>query len=173
ISVITEPDFFHGSIDHLRMVRKRTLGPVLCKDFVVEPYQVVEARVAGADAVLLMMSVLDDDGYRECAAAAGQLGMDVLTEVHDEPELERALLLDARIIGINNRDLRTLEVDLATTERLAPGIPHGRLVVSESGIRNRLDVDRLSRSVRAFLVGSEIMRAANVGQAARRLVYGS
>jgi indole-3-glycerol phosphate synthase/phosphoribosylanthranilate isomerase len=173
ISVIIEPDFFHGSIDHLRLVRKRTLGPLLCKDFVVEPYQVVEARAAGADAVLLMMSVLDDGGYRECAAAARQLGMDVLTEVHDEPELERALLLDARIIGINNRDLRTLAVDLATTERLARGIPRDRLVVSESGIQTRMDVVRLSSCARAFLVGSEIMRSANVGQAARRLVYGS
>jgi len=173
ISVITEPDFFHGSIDHLRMVRKRTPGPVLCKDFIVEPYQVVEARAAGADAVLLMMSVLDDGGYRECAAAARQLGMDVLTEVHDAQELERALLLDARIIGINNRNLRTLAVDLATTERLAPEIPRDRLVVSESGIQTRLDVDRLSSHARAFLVGSEIMRSENVGQAARRLVYGS
>lgn len=173
ISVLTEPNFFHGSLDHLRLVRKRTRLPVLCKDFVVEPYQVVEARAAGADAILLMMSVLDDAGYRECAAAARQLGMDILTEIHDEPELERALLLDARIIGINNRDLRTLAIDLTTTERLALSIPRDRMVVSESGIRNRADVDRLSSCARAFLVGSEIMRSENVGQAARRVVYGS
>lgn len=173
ISVLTEPDFFHGSIDHLGLVRRRTAGPVLCKDFVVEPYQVVEARAAGADAILLMLSVLADAEYRDCAATARHLGMDVLTEVHDEAELERALLLDARIIGINNRDLRTLDIDLATTERLAPRIPADRIVVAESGIRNRADIDRLSRSARAFLVGSEIMRSENVGQAARRLVFGS
>jgi indole-3-glycerol phosphate synthase/phosphoribosylanthranilate isomerase len=172
ISVLTEPDFFHGSIDHLGLVRRRSMGPVLCKDFVLEPYQVVEARAAGADAILLMLSVLDDAGYRDCAAAARQLGMDVLTEVHDEPDLDRALVLDARIIGVNNRDLRTLAIDLATTERLAPRIPPDRIVVSESGIRSRADVDRLSPCARAFLVGSEIMRSENVAQAARKLVYG-
>ncbi|MEP7324522.1 MAG: bifunctional indole-3-glycerol-phosphate synthase TrpC/phosphoribosylanthranilate isomerase TrpF [Gemmatimonadota bacterium] len=173
ISVLTEPDFFHGSIEHLGLVRSRTRRPVLCKDFVVAPYQVVEARAAGADAILLMMSVLDELGYLECAAAARQLGMDVLTEIHDEPELDRALALDARIIGINNRDLRTLAIDLATTERLAPRIPRDRLVVAESGIRSRVDVDRLSACARVFLVGSEIMRSPDVGQAARTLVYGS
>lgn len=173
ISVLTEPHFFHGSLDHLRLVRERTSRPVLCKDFVVEPYQVVEARAAGADAILLMMSVLDDGGYGECAAAARHLSMDVLTEIHDATELGRALRLDARIIGINNRDLRTMAIDLATTKRLAPRIPRDRLVVSESGIRSREDVDQLSGCARAFLIGSEIMRATDVGLAARTLIYGN
>ena len=172
ISVLTEPHVFGGSPDHLRVVREQTSRPVLCKDFVVEPYQVIEARAAGADAILLMLSVLDDSEYRECKAAAWDAGMEVLTEVHDEAELARAITLEAAVIGINNRDLRTLATDLTVTERLAPLVPRGRLVVSESGIGTRSDVERLSRCARAFLVGSRLMRAPDAGLAARRLIHG-
>jgi indole-3-glycerol phosphate synthase/phosphoribosylanthranilate isomerase len=172
MSVLTDGPYFGGSLAHLRAARANIDVPLLCKDFVVEPYQVHEARVAGADAVLLMLSVLDDGGWSECAAAAAELGMDALTEVHDETELERALALDARIVGINNRDLATLRVDPATTMRLAPRIPRDHVIVCESGIRGRHDVDALARHVDAFLVGSHLMESARLDLAARELAFG-
>ena len=172
ISVITAPHRFLGSLDHLRQARAHAAAPILCKDFIVDSRQVTDARAAGADAVLLMLSVLDDDEYARCAAAADALGMDVLSEVHDATELERAIALDAAIIGINNRDLRTLAVDLATTERLAPLVPAGRLIVAESGIRSRADIRRLAPLVDAFLVGTTLMRAERPGLAARELIFG-
>lgn len=172
ISVITAEHRFNGSLEHLTRARTATALPLLCKDFVLDPYQVIEARVHGADAVLLILAAVDDRTYRRCADAAAALGMDVLTEIHDEAELTRAVALDARIIGINNRDLRTLAVDLATTERLAPLVPPDRLVVAESGVRTRADVARLAPHAQAFLVGSALMRAADPGAAARALVYG-
>ncbi|HEU4699322.1 MAG TPA: bifunctional indole-3-glycerol-phosphate synthase TrpC/phosphoribosylanthranilate isomerase TrpF [Gemmatimonadales bacterium] len=172
ISVLTDGPFFGGSFADLRAVRARTALPVLCKDFVLEPYQVLEARAHGADAVLLMLSLLDDAGWRACAAAAAALGMDALTEVHDEAELERALRLEAPIVGINNRDLRTLAVDLGTTARLAPRIPRDRVIVCESGIRTRADVDAVADHVDAFLVGTTLVRAARPDLAARELAYG-
>ena len=134
--------------------------------------QVAEARAAGADAVLAMMSVLDDAEAAAVMAAARALGMDVLVEVHDEAELARGLALGATMIGINNRNLRTLEIDLATTERLAPRIPADVLVVGESGIVSRRDVERLAAMVDGFLVGSSLMRAGDIAQAARSLVHG-
>ncbi|MDR2243883.1 MAG: bifunctional indole-3-glycerol-phosphate synthase TrpC/phosphoribosylanthranilate isomerase TrpF, partial [Burkholderiales bacterium] len=146
--------------------------PILCKDFVVEPYQVFEARFHGADAVLLMLSVLDDAMYRRCAEAARALSMDVLTEVHDDEELTRALALDARVIGINNRNLKTMKIDLATTRRLAPKIPRDRVIVSESGIKSRADIDEMSGFVDAFLVGSRLMKEARLDSAMRALVFG-
>jgi indole-3-glycerol phosphate synthase/phosphoribosylanthranilate isomerase len=172
ISVLTDTAFFQGSLAHLAAVRARVDQPILCKDFVLEPYQVLEARAAGADAVLLMLSVLDDAAWRECADAASALGMDVLTEVHDEAELDRALALGAVTIGINNRNLDSLRVDLATTARLAPRIPRERGIVCESGIAGRADIGPLAGSVDAFLVGSRLMQAVRVDLAARELVHG-
>lgn len=172
ISVLTDSPYFQGSFAHLREVRARVDVPILCKDFVVDPYQVVEARMQGADAVLLMLSVLDDATYRVCAEQAAALNMDVLTEVHDEAELERALALGAAIIGINNRDLKTLRIDLQTTRRLAPRIPKDRIVVCESGIRSRADIDAVSPFVDGFLVGSQLMKAPRLDLAVRELIHG-
>lgn len=172
ISVLTDEPFFGGNLAHLAQVRAAVTLPVLCKDFVVEPYQLYEARRYGADAVLLMLSVLDDRLLRECLALAAGLGMDALVEVRDEAELARALDAGATLIGINNRDLATLEVRLETTERLAPRVPAGVTLVAESGIRARADVQRLRPFVDAFLVGSSLMRRSDLGRAARELAYG-
>lgn len=172
VSVLTDGAWFRGSLAHLATVRARTVLPILCKDFILDPWQVIEARCHGADAVLLILSLLDDAAYRRCAAAAAALGMDVLSEVHDEYELERALRLDAPIIGINNRDLRTLAVDRGTTTRLASRIPRDRLVVCESGIRSRSDVDAVAGLTEVFLVGTRMMRSPRVDLAARELAFG-
>lgn len=172
ISVVVDAKFFGGDLDDLRVIRSRVRQPVLCKDIVVSPYQVFEARHHGADAVLLMLSVLDDQDYRTCLDAARRLALDVVTEIHDAIELDRAIELGARIIGINNRDLRRLEVDLDTTRRLARRVPRDRLIISESGIGNHRDVRNLCRHADAFLVGTSLMRARRVDLAARRLVHG-
>lgn len=172
ISVLTDGPFFGGSLDDLRAVRAAFDGPVLAKDFVIDPRQVVEARLAGADAVLVMLSVLDDGEAAEILREARSLGMDVLVEAHDEAEVRRAVALGAPVIGINNRDLRTLEVDLGTTERLARLVPADRLLVAESGIAVRADVERLAPYADAFLVGSSLMRAPEPARAARALAFG-
>lgn len=172
ISVLTDGQDFGGSLDDLALVRSRFDGPILAKDFIVDPAQVSEARAAGADAVLVMMSVLDDAGAGAVMAEARRLTMDAIVEVHGEDELARALALGADIIGVNNRDLKTLTIDLAVTERLAPMIPAGPVAISESGISTRADVQRLAPLVDAFLVGSALMAAPDVGQAARTLVHG-
>lgn len=172
ISVLTDEPYFGGALDDLGEVRARFDGPILAKDFVVDPRQVTEARTHGADAVLAMLSVLDDDAARAVLAEAGRLAMDVVVEVHDEPELARALALGAAIVGINNRDLRTLETDLSVTERLAGRVPADRLLVSESGIASRADVARLAGRADAVLVGSALMAADDIGAAARTLVHG-
>jgi indole-3-glycerol phosphate synthase/phosphoribosylanthranilate isomerase len=172
ISVLTDGPFFGGSLDDLRAVRRVYDGPILAKDFIVDVRQVAEARAHGADAVLAMLSILDDEEARAVMAAAARLGMDVLVEAHDEGEVARAVALGARLIGINNRDLRTLEVDLATTERLAPLVSADRLVVAESGITDRADIVRLAPFADAFLVGSAPMRAEDPAGAARALVFG-
>lgn len=172
ISVLCDRPFFRGGHHHLEAVRNAVTVPVLCKDFVVDPWQVWEARAAGADAVLLMLSVLDRDGWARCADAAAAAGIATLTEVHTEEELDLALRLGAGIIGINNRDLATLQVDLETTRRLAPRLPGDRLVVCESGIRSHTEVRALAPVVDAFLVGSTLMRSPDVPGAVRRLVYG-
>jgi indole-3-glycerol phosphate synthase/phosphoribosylanthranilate isomerase len=172
VSVLTDEPFFGGSLAHLGAVRAASPLPVLCKDFVVDPYQVYEARRAGADSILLMCSVLDDAGLGACLAAARELGMEPLIEVHDEAELARALASGARIVGINNRDLGTLAVDLGTTERLAPLVPPGVVRVCESGIEGHRGVVRLRRHVDAFLVGTALMRAERLDEAVRSLVFG-
>lgn len=172
ISVLTDARFFNGSLDDLAFVAARVDVPVLRKDFILDPVQVCEAHAFGADAVLLMLSALDDDAWRACAREASRLGIDVLTEIHDAAELDRALTLDARIIGINNRSFADLSVDLAVTKALAPRIPDDRIVVCESGIRDRADILAIAPHVNAFLVGSALMRAPRIDLAARELAGG-
>jgi indole-3-glycerol phosphate synthase/phosphoribosylanthranilate isomerase len=172
ISVLTDTPYFRGSFADLRAVRATFDGPILCKDFTVDVRQIPEARAQGADAVLVMLSVLDDEQAAACLAEAARFAMGAIVEVHDEAELARALALGARIIGINNRDLKSLETDLAVTERLAPLVPPGPLVIAESGIRSRTDVERLAPYADAFLVGSSLMAEDDIAGAARRLAFG-
>ena len=172
ISVLTEARFFGGSLALLAEVRRSVPQPILAKDFVLDPYQVVEARVHGADAVLLMLSVLDDDRYRACAEMATRLRMGVLTEVHTAAEIDRAEALEARVIGINNRQLGDLSVDLGTTEQLAARAPGDAILIAESGIRGPGDVARLRPVVDGFLVGTALMAASDPSRAARALIFG-
>ena len=169
VSVLTEPDRFNGSFDDLAAVREVVDVPVLCKDFIVDEVQVLAARSLGADAVLLMLSVVPDDVYRELAELAHSLGMEVLTEVSTPQEMHRASALGAEVIGINNRDLRTLETDLARTEEMAPLAPAGVVLVGESGVSAAEDVRRLSGLVDALLVGSSLSGAPEPAEAARQL----
>jgi len=172
ISVLTDAPFFGGSAADLEAVRGVFDGPVLAKDFFIDLRQVAEARMHGADAVLVMLSVLDDGAAAAMMAEARRFAMDCLVEAHDESEAARAVALGAAIIGINNRDLRTLEIDLGVTERLGALIPADRVLVSESGISSRGDVDRLAPLADAVLVGSTLMRAPDPGAAARALAFG-
>ncbi|MES2136404.1 MAG: bifunctional indole-3-glycerol-phosphate synthase TrpC/phosphoribosylanthranilate isomerase TrpF [Pseudomonadota bacterium] len=171
LSVLTDGPHFAGSLGDLSAARAQFDGPILAKDFFIDPRQVVEARIAGADAILVMLSLLGDEQAREMIAEARRFGMETLVEVHDDAEMRRALALGAPLIGINNRDLRDLTVDLSTTERLAP-LATCRILVSESGIADRDDADRLAPHVDGFLVGSALMRAADPADAARVLVFG-
>jgi len=173
LSVLTEEKFFGGSLADLAAVRAAVDLPLLRKDVIVDPYEVLEARVHGADAVLLMLSVLDDATYEACRAVARRYRMDVLTEAHDRRELERARRLGAEILGINNRDLRTLRVDLGTVGRLAPLAPAGALVVAESGYTRRSEILAAAPTVDAFLVGGGVMQAADPARAASLLVHGA
>lgn len=167
ISVLTDEPFFQGSLADLEAVSRLAHAaqpprPVLRKDFIVDPYQVAEARAHGADAVLLIVAALSPDGLRELLASARDYSLEALVEVHDEAELEQALAAGARVIGINNRDLRTFTVDLAVSERLAPLVPRDRVVVAESGIHGPSDVERLAAAgVHAILVGECLMVAAD------------
>jgi indole-3-glycerol phosphate synthase len=171
LSVLTDAPYFQGGDADLAAARAAAPLPVLRKDFMLDPYQIVESRVIGADCVLLIVAALSDALCRELAAAAAELGLDVLVEVHDRGELERALALDVRLVGINNRDLRTLHTDLATTEALAPLVPKDRIVVAESGLRDPADLDRLAAAgAGAFLVGEALMRERDVAAATRRLL---
>jgi indole-3-glycerol phosphate synthase/phosphoribosylanthranilate isomerase len=171
VSVLTDGPFFGGSNEDVKAARRNFDGPILAKDFFLDPRQVVEARLSGADAVLVMLSLLDDGLAKAIIAEADRLGMDALVEVHDESEMRRANAIGARIIGINNRDLRDLSIDLRTTERLAH-MARSKVLVSESGIESRADVERLASRVDAFLVGSALMRSQNPALAARKLVFG-
>lgn len=167
ISVLTDQEFFGGSLEILRQVRAAVGTPLLRKDFVIDPYQIDEARVAGADAVLLIVAALDDASLSALHAHARSLDLDVLVEVHDEAELDRALAMGATLVGVNNRDLRSFEVDLGTTERLAARIGDAAvLLVAESGIESAADVARLERAgARGFLVGESLMREPDPGLA--------
>lgn len=172
VSVLADETFFQGSLEFVRQASETVSVPVLCKDFTVDPYQVYEARDFGADAVLLMLSVLDDETYRICLEAAGTLNVDALTEVHDEDELNRALALGADIIGINNRNLKNLKVDLDTSRTLAPKVPKGNVVVIESGIASHQEISSLRALCNGFLVGSSLMSRPDLDRACRELVYG-
>ncbi len=171
LSVLTDGTFFQGHEDYLADARRATSLPVLRKDFTLDPWQVAEARSIGADAILLIVAMLEDGQMAELEAAALERGMDVLVEVHDEDEMERATRLKTRLIGINNRDLRTFRTDLAASERLAPHAPEGTLLVGESGITGHADLERLSASgIRCFLVGESLMRHDDVAEATRALL---
>jgi indole-3-glycerol phosphate synthase len=170
LSVLTDIDFFQGADAYLQQARAACGLPVLRKDFTVEPYQVFEARTLGADAILLICAALDDAALLELTLLAAELDLDVLVEVHDGEELERALSLPARLIGINNRDLRSFSVSLDTTLGLKPRVPSDRLLVTESGILGPADVAVMrSHDVHAFLVGEAFMRAADPGAELARL----
>jgi indole-3-glycerol phosphate synthase len=172
LSVLTDVDFFQGSNDYLVAARAACSLPVIRKDFIVDPYQVVEARAIGADCVLLIAACLDDRQLRELNAVAMDLGMDVLVEVHDREELDRALPLGTGLIGINNRDLHSFETRLETTWELLPAIPSDRLVVTESGIHTPADVAAMrERDVNAFLVGEAFMRAEDPGTKLHELFF--
>lgn len=173
LSVLTDVDFFQGADQYLQQARAACSLPVIRKDFMVDPYQIVEARALGADCVLLIVSALTDTQMAELASTAKDVGLDVLVEVHDGDELERALTtLDTPLVGINNRNLHTFEVSLDVTLGLLPRIPHDRLVVTESGILNRADVELMQISeVHAFLVGEAFMRAADPGLELQRLFF--
>jgi indole-3-glycerol phosphate synthase len=190
LSILTDEPFFQGSLDYLRQVRAAVRLPLLRKDFIIDERQILESIEWGADAILLIVAILTDEQLGRFHALATEAGLAALVEVHDEADLDRALAIGARLIGVNNRDLRTFQVDLATTERLVarladPGcgsaaaplstLDAGRstLVVAESGIHTRADVERLTRcGVQAILVGESLMRAADLGQAVRALIEG-
>jgi len=173
LSVLTDEPYFQGHEDYLMDARAACSLPVLRKDFTIDPWQVAEARAIGADAILIIVAALDDAVMAEIEAAALERGMDVLVEVHDEAEMERAARLRSRLIGVNNRDLKTFRTDLATTERLAPLAPAGALLVAESGITTHADIDRLAQGgVHCFLVGESLMRENDVAAATCRLLKG-
>jgi indole-3-glycerol phosphate synthase len=173
VSVVTEGSYFQGSLELLASLRWSTALPLLRKDFIIDLYQIVEARHAGADSVLLIAALLPDPALRRFRAEAERLGMDAVVEVHNESELERSLEAGASIVGVNNRDLRTFEVSLETSLRLAPRIPKSVVALSESGIRSNEDLRKLAQAgYQAFLVGEQLMRAASPGAALRELVTG-
>ena len=177
ISVLTDNKYFKGSFAHLRKVTDSVKQPVICKDFFIDSYQIYEARYYGADAILLMLSVLSDQEYLELAETANQLNMGILTEVHDSNEMQRAIKLKAKIVGINNRNLKDLSIDLRITEKLIAEVPKdikdNTLFISESGIESHQQIQRLSPLVNGFLIGSSIMATKDTVQQCKSLIYGN
>jgi indole-3-glycerol phosphate synthase len=172
LSVLTDVQFFQGSHDYLRQARAACALPVLRKDFMIDPYQVISARAMGADCILLIVAALETDLMKELEACANELGLDVLVEIHDESELEEALKLKTRLLGINNRNLKTFETSLDNTLRLLPQVPTDRRVVTESGIFHKADVQQMrANGVDAFLVGEAFMRAEDPGAALTELFF--
>lgn len=172
ISVLTDEKYFQGDMKYLTIVSNTVKQPVLCKDFIIDAYQIYLARHYQADAILLMLSVLNDEEYATLAAVAHQLNMGVLTEVSNEEELERAIKLKARVVGINNRDLRDLSIDLNRTKELAPRLTTGTIVISESGIHRHQHIQSLSKFANGFLIGSALMEQADIGKAIQKLLIG-
>lgn len=173
LSVLTDEPYFQGHDDYLRAVRQAVALPIIRKDFMLDAYQVAEARAMGADCILLIMAALDDAQAADLEAAALHYGLDVLVEVHDAPETERALRLKSRLLGVNNRNLKTLDVDIGTTEQLARMVPADYTLVSESGLYSRADLDRMANAgARCFLVGESLMRQPDVERATRLLLTG-
>jgi len=172
VSVLTDEKYFQGSFDFLPIVSAALTQPVLCKDFIIDPYQIYLARHYQADAILLMLSVLNDEEYRQLAAVAHSLKMGVLTEVSNDAELARAIALEAKVVGINNRDLRDMSIDLDRTRQLAPRLSHGVTVISESGIHNYAQVRELSHFANGFLIGSALMEEPDLAAAVRRVLLG-
>ena len=171
ISVLTDERFFEGKLDYLGQVQKAVDIPLLRKDFILDPYQVIEARAFGADAVLLIMAFLSNSQFSELRAAAKELNLDCLVEIHNSKELERAMMAEPKIVGVNNRDLTTFAVDLSTTEKLIEIIPEEIILVSESGIQSRKDVEMLGQfGVDAVLIGEALMRQEDVGKALSEFV---
>jgi len=171
LSVLTDGPSFSGAPEHLTVARAAAGLPVLRKDFMLDRYQVAQSRALGADCILIIMAAVDDVMAGTLCAYARAWGMDAIAEVHDKAELDRALKLDCRLIGINNRDLKTFNTALETTEKLAPRVPHDRIVIAESGITSNADLQRLAGAgVRAFLVGESLMRQADVAAATRALL---
>ena len=171
ISVLTEGRFFQGSLEHLEQIKQAVAAPLLRKDFILDPYQLVEARSYGADAVLFIAALLDPAKLTELREEANALSLDALVEVHTERELDSALKAGTQLVGINNRDLRTFEVSLATTEKLAPLIPAGILAVCESGIDSPEQIRQVERwGVHVFLIGESLMRAPRPGAKLRELL---
>jgi indole-3-glycerol phosphate synthase len=171
LSVLTDIPYFSGDDAYLIAARKAVDLPVLRKDFMLDPYQIIESRAIGADCVLLILAAIDDQQAREMASVAHEFGMDTLVEVHNRTEMDRALDMGARLVGINNRNLKTLQVDLTTTEQLAPIVPADRMVVCESGLSTSADLARMAKTgVRCFLIGESLMRQSDVSAATRALI---
>lgn len=171
ISVLTDERFFSGKLDYLRQIQKAIDLPLLRKDFILDPYQVIEARAFGADAILLIMTILSNSQFAELKSAAEEAGMDYLVEIHNTDELERAMTGEPGIIGINNRDLKTFEVDLSTTEKLLEIVPKEIILVSESGIQSRSDIERMGQlGLDGVLIGEALMRQEDIGPALREFV---
>ena len=171
ISVLTDVEYFQGRLEYLSAIREKVSVPLLRKDFIIDTYQVFEARAAGADAILLILAALSDEEAAPLAATADQLGMDILWEVHDREEMRRLEAFSPRVVGINNRDLKTFDVSLDTTRRLLPEVPGGAAVISESGFSRRDELEMMAGwGVDAFLVGEGLMRAEDPGAALRGLL---